>query len=66
LKDNVDKIKFLKVGQNVEVDFNIRTREYNGRIFTELVAWKTWSKAADKSDPCRIEEDDVPKEDAPF
>ncbi len=66
LKDNVEKVKFLKIGQTAEVDFNIRAREHNGRVFTELVAWKVWGKAEDTSDPCRIEESDVPKEDAPF
>jgi hypothetical protein len=67
LKDNVEKAKFLKVGQNAEVDFNIRAREHNGRVFTELVAWKVFGKADDASDPCaRIEDADMPKPDAPF
>jgi hypothetical protein len=67
LKDNVDKIKFLKLGQTAEVDFNIRTREHNGRVFTELVAWKVFGKAESTNDPCaKIEEEDVPSEPAPF
>lgn len=67
LKDNVEKVKFLKVGQTCEVDFNIRAREHNGRVFTELVAWRVFGKADAGNDPCaKITEADVSKEDAPF
>ena len=32
--------KFNKVGDNVEVDFNIGTNEWQGRYFTSLQSWK--------------------------
>jgi len=40
-KNNVENfIKFNKEGQKVDVDFNVKTTEWNGKHFTELSAWK--------------------------
>jgi len=37
----VDKfIEFNKVGDSVEVEFNIRGKEYNGRIYNNLSHWR--------------------------
>ena len=37
----VDKfIEFNKVGDQVEVEFNIRGKEYNGRIYNNLSHWR--------------------------
>lgn len=40
LKDKTDLLNGLKVGDEVTVFFNIRGREYNGRYFNNLTAWK--------------------------
>ena len=32
--------QFNKVGDNVEVEFDIRSREYEGRIYNSLSHWK--------------------------
>ncbi len=37
--DNADKIA-LSVGQTATVSFDIESREYNGRWYTEIRAWK--------------------------
>lgn len=39
-------LKFNKVGQKVDVSFNLSSREYNGRYFHNLDAWKVF-KAED-------------------
>ena len=33
-------MKFNKVGQVVDVSFNVESREYKGRYYTDLQAWK--------------------------
>ena len=33
-------IEFNKVGDQVEVEFNIRGKEYNGRIYNNLSHWR--------------------------
>ena len=33
-------VKFNKVGDRVEVEFNIGSREYEGRMYTSLKHWK--------------------------
>lgn len=33
-------LKFNKVGDSVEVEFNIQCKEYNGKYFTNLQMWK--------------------------
>ena len=32
--------KFNRVGQDVDVDFNVKTNEWKGKYFTSLGAWK--------------------------
>ncbi len=59
-----DKIKLLdefKVGQDVAVTFDIRGREYNGRYFNNLQAWRIAS--AGEPAPGRSREDFPPDVD---
>lgn len=43
--------KFNKVGQEVEVSFNVESREYNERFYTDLQAWKVFTQPqADKQE----------------
>ncbi|MGF1531776.1 MAG: DUF3127 domain-containing protein [Puniceicoccaceae bacterium] len=44
LKDKVSLIENLSKGQEVTVSFDIRGREWNGRYFVNLNAWKIESK----------------------
>ena len=50
-KDRADLLNGLAVGDNVMVTFNLRGREYNGRYYNTLVAWKleTASEAPDNT-----------------
>ena len=41
-----DKIPCPSVGETVTVQFDIESREYNGRYFTECKAWKIESAGA--------------------
>ncbi|MDX8338694.1 DUF3127 domain-containing protein [Draconibacterium sp. IB214405] len=38
--DKVDLIKGLSAGEEVDVSFNMESREYNGRWFHNINAWK--------------------------
>ena len=38
-------LKYNKVGQSVEVKFNAESKEYNGRFFTNLTAWRVQNLA---------------------
>lgn len=41
LKDKVENfLKYNKVGADVDVSFNIRGNEYNGKYYNSLIAWK--------------------------
>ena len=39
-KENVIKIQATPIGSELVIDVNIESREYNGRWFTEIKAWK--------------------------
>jgi uncharacterized protein DUF3127 len=41
--DKLDMNSF-KIGDNIEVSFDIESREYNGRWYTDVKAWKVVSK----------------------
>ena len=41
IKDNIEKFDpFLIEGGNVDVHFNIRGNEYNGKVYNSLQCWK--------------------------
>lgn len=40
LNDKCDLADGFTEGQQVEVSFNVRGREYNGKFYTNLTAWK--------------------------
>lgn len=40
LKEKAEQLEKFKEGERVKVSFDIRGREYNGRYFTDLSAWK--------------------------
>lgn len=62
--EKVDEfLKYNKEGKDVEVDFNVRTNEYNGKYYTSLQAWKVF-----KSEPVSAKEQAPDREtsDLPF
>ncbi len=64
--DKVNLIDGLAAGQDVEVSFNLESREYNGRWFHNINAWKI-DKATEDNMPLPPPEfgmDDIPPEPA--
>jgi hypothetical protein len=55
-------LKYNKEGDTVDVDFNIRTNEYQGKYYTSLQAWKVFKAEATQA-PQQASDDD---EDLPF
>lgn len=54
VQDKTSLLDGLSAGQEVTVTFNLRGREYNGRYFNNLVAWKITpqdGQVAAKSEP---------------
>lgn len=57
----------LAAGQEVEVSFNVESREYNGRWFHNINAWKIDKVSAEQNMPVPPPEfgmDDIPPEPA--
>lgn len=46
LKDECDKLDSHKVGDTLEVHYNIRGNEYNGKYYVNLQAWRLVSVGA--------------------
>jgi hypothetical protein len=40
VKDNVEKVNALNVGDQVKVTFDLRGNEYNSKYYVNLAAWK--------------------------
>lgn len=63
--DKVDLLNGLTSGQEVEVSFNLDSREFNGRWFTNVNAWKI-DKVAEENNlpepPPEFRMDDIPPE----
>lgn len=50
----------IGVGQEVEVSYNLRGREFNGRYYNTLDAWKVQTTGAAPSVQPTAEKDDLP------
>jgi hypothetical protein len=57
--DKMDIIKPYGVGQEVEVSYNLRGREFNGRYYNTLDAWRVTGESAPSVQPT-AEKDDLP------
>jgi len=56
-EEKVDNfLKFNKVGQLVDIDFNVKTNEWKDRYFTSLQAWKIFKAEDNMSVPPPMEE----------
>lgn len=63
---HVDKfLEFNKVGDEVEVEFTIRSTEYNGRIYNNLNHWKC-EKVSNGTMAEQPQEQPQPADDLPF
>jgi len=51
-------IKYNKVGDQVSVEFNVRTNDYNGRFYTSLSPWRV-----DKLDQAQPVQDSIVTDD---
>jgi hypothetical protein len=63
-------IKYNKVGQVVDVSFNISSREYNGKYFHNLDAWKIFKSDSAEPNQAPLKEVELEKasaeDDLPF
>ena len=55
-------LKFNKVGQDVDVSFNVQTNEYKGKYYTSLQSWKIFKAEAGEAatEVAQEEADDLP------
>lgn len=68
-EEKVDNfLKYNSTGTEVEVSFDIRTNEYNGRYFTNLEAWNVYSnkKEEPKEEPKEKVSEPKEEDDLPF
>ena len=67
-EDKVENFtKYNKVGSDVEVSFNVSSREFNGKYYHNLDAWKVWgTKEEDTGTPQKAEKAMEAADDLPF
>ena len=55
-------LKYNKVGQDVDVSFNVQTNEYKGKYYTSLQSWKIFKAEAGETalEVAQDEADDLP------
>jgi len=50
IKDRTDLIDSFKIGDDINVSFNLRGREWNGKFFNTIQAWRIQKVTAEISD----------------
>jgi len=64
--DNIDKFP-ISIGDEVTINFDVESREYNGRWFTTVKAWKVETKNVQQNQPpIQYQSDINPGSDLPF
>jgi hypothetical protein len=70
VKDKISLLESLEPGQEVTVSFDIRGREYNGRYYNNLQAWKVVpaDEGAQHAPPSAYDDEPPPvgDDDIPF
>jgi len=71
IKDRISMLDGLNAGDDVEVSFNVRGNEYNGRYYVNLQAWRvtkgaTASAPAPQAPDTTLEPTDEQEDDLPF
>lgn len=70
VKDKVEDLAALNVGDQVKILYDVRGNEYNGKYYVNLVGWKVemLSQAAAQQDahPASAAADEVLDEEPPF
>ena len=62
--DAADSVEKLKPGTSVKVSFDVESREYNGKWYTDLKAWKIEAGSGSTSTtPSDIDDDFIPVRD---
>lgn len=65
--DMIDKVKELVAGDNVKVSFDLESREYNGRWYTDAKAWRIQRTVGEEGEapipPLSADVPDFPGED---
>lgn len=65
-EEKVDNfVKYNKEGGTVEVSFNFSCREYQGKFYTDVQAWRVWGVKADAA-PAAVEVSVDESDDLPF
>jgi hypothetical protein len=65
-EEKVDKLlQYNKVGDKVDVKFNVSSREYEGKYFPDVSAWSVF-KAEEKAELMTPEEANESDDDLPF
>lgn len=57
--DQIKELDPSKVGKQAEIDINIESREYNGKWYTELKAYKIAFDSAEPSKAANVEPDNL-------
>jgi hypothetical protein len=60
INDKMSILDSIGAGQEVEVSFNLRGREFNGRYYNTLDAWKLQTTGASVTQPTTEQDDDLP------
>lgn len=62
--EKIEILKKFQLGQEIEVSFNISSREFNGKYYHNIDAWRITGDALenepDAEVPAATEEDDLP------
>lgn len=64
--DKISLLQNVKENEDVTVDFNVRGREWNGKYFTSLAAWKISPTAVEVTTADHQTQRNIQTEDLPF
>jgi hypothetical protein len=64
--DHIQKLKYVDINEEIEVLFNIKGRQYNGKVYTNLVACNINTDYNNKVETTKVSNNNLNNHNPPF
>jgi hypothetical protein len=64
--DHIQKLKYVNLNEEIEVVFNVKGRQYNGKVYTNLVAYNINTDYNKKVESNQVTDNNSNNDNLPF
>lgn len=64
--DHIQKLKYVNLNEEIEVVFNVKGRQYNGKVYTNLVAYQINDDYNKRQEANKVTDNNSNNDNLPF